>query len=305
MTYVSRAMARFPWLWLCILGLLWGANFLFMKNAAHLGATLIVWFRLLFGALVLTPIIPAALKKIIRSPKPWLHLLVMSLSANVLTFHCFMEGTRRLGTGTAGVISGSIPLMTALLASILLPDERFTRRSILGLLLSFSGIVLIMAPKVTGSHDVLSGTGYMLVGALGYAVAFVYARRFLTPGDLSPLELAALQMAMATILYAPLVNWSDMTNIRWNWMFFGNVVLGLGMFGSGLAYVIYYGLIEAIGAISASSVTYLPPLVALGLGWTALHEPMHLYQTTGTAMVLAGIFIIRKNRQKISPGTIR
>ncbi len=299
MRHIPRAMARSPYFCLSILGCLWGANFLFMKNAGDMAATRVVWFRLFFGALALVPFMLSALPKLRRTPMFWLHVSVMSLAANVVTFHCFMEGTQRLGAGTAGVISGAIPLMTALLAALLLPSEKLNGRGILGLLLSFAGIAGITTGGNTGSGAMLSGAVYMLAGALGYAVAFVYARRFLTVGPLSALELAAMQMLVATVLYAPLAEWHGIEEMQWNLEFLGNVALGLGVLGSGLAYVIYYSLIESLGAVAASSVTYLPPLVALVLGWTVLHEPVHPQHLVGTALVLSGIFLLRSSRRAI------
>lgn len=293
MRSASAIIARAPTFWLSVLGVLWGANFLFMKHAAGMGATRIVWLRLFFGALALAPFLPAAIRAAGRNRMLWLHLLVMTLAANIVTFHCFMEGTSRLGTGPAGVVSGAIPLMTAVLASICLPGEQLTPRKLLGLAISFGGIVTIMQPWQGVAVATASGLGYMLTGALGYAVAFVYARRFLTSTTLSPLGLAAMQMAMATVLYAPLTQWSGMSALNWDWTLLGSVMLGLGVFGSGLAYVIYYGLIEAIGAVAASAVTYLPPLVALGLGWMIGQEPPHLVKLIGAGLVLLGIAVLR------------
>ena len=289
----SGLVGKSPYFWLFILGGLWGANFLFMKYAAGLGATRIVWLRLFFGAAALTPFLPAAFRAAAKTPRLWLHVLVMSLAANVLTFHCFMEGTKRLGAGLAGVISGSVPLMTALLAAAFLPGERLGPRRALALGLSFAGIVVILEPWRGLPPEALAGTAAMFLGALGYAVAFVYARRFLTPGGISPLGLAALQMAMAAVLYAPLTDWTGMTGLPWTPGTAASVILGLGALGAGAAYVIYYALIEAIGAVAASSVSYLPPLVALALGGVFLGEPIHASQLAGVSLVLGGIFMLR------------
>lgn len=294
MSAPSRIIAKTPYAWLFVLGFLWGANFLFMKSAAGLGATQIVWLRLFFGAVALSPFLPDAFRALARDRRLWLHVAVMGLAANVVTFHCFMEGATRLGAGMAGVISGAIPIMTALLAAVVLPGERLGGRKATGLGLSSAGIVVVMAPWNGVALQALSGVGFMLLGALGYAVAFVYARRFLSAPGSSPLALAALQMAAAALFYAPLAEWSGLGRLSEDWAMAAGVALGLGALGSGIAYVIYYGLIQAIGAVAASSVTYIPPLVALALGSAFLGEPVHVDQLAGALLVLGGIFLLRR-----------
>ncbi|WP_243312902.1 DMT family transporter [Fundidesulfovibrio agrisoli] len=285
-----------PFLWLGVLGLLWGANFLFMKiSTASLVASQAVWLRLASGALALTPFLPAALRAARRSPRLALHVTVMTLAANVFTFHCFMEGTKRLDSGVAGVLSGSVPLLTAMLAAAFLPEERLTRARLAGLGVSFLGIVCIVAPWRGVAASTLAGAGYMLAGGMGYAAAFVYARRFLTQTGVPPLSLAALQMLLAAVLYAPLAQWEGMSRVAGSWQLLACVALGLGALGSGAAYVIYYGLIHAVGAVAASSVSYLPPLAALALGWAFLGEPVGWGQIGGGGLVLGGIYLVRRS----------
>ncbi len=61
------------------------------------------------------------------------------------------------------------------------------------------------------------------------------------------------------------------------------LVLGLGILGTGLAYVIYYYIIEKLGAVSASSVTYIPPIVALAIGVIIVGERIGIWGYLGTA----------------------
>jgi len=294
MVFSAVSLRKAPFFWLAALGLLWGANFVFMKlSSATLEATQTVWLRLAFGALTLSPFLPAALRAVRRDARLLLHVSVMTLAANVVTFHCFMEGTRRLDSGVAGVLSGSVPLLTALLAVIVLPEERLTRLKAAGLVLSFLGVACIVAPWRGLASATLAGTGYMLLGGAGYAVAFVYARKFLMDSGVAALSLAALQMLLAALFYAPLAQWSGMWRVTDSWPVLACVAVGLGALGSGAAYVIYYGLIQAIGAVAASAVSYLPPIVALALGAMFLGETIGPVQAGGAALVLGGVFLVR------------
>jgi len=284
-----------PYTRLFLLGLIWGANFLFMKVAlASLSPDQAVWLRLAFGAAALAPFLPSAARAVRQRPALLAHSAAMSLFANIVTFKCFMEGSQRLDSGVAGAVSGSIPLATALLAALVLAGERLTKRKGAGLLLGACGIAVLTEPWRAGGPPNLAGTGFMLAGALGYAAAFVYAKRFLTDTHADPAGLAALQMLAATVFYAPFVPWGGMEVAFSDWKLFADVALGLGALGSGLAYVMYYGLVRDLGAVAASSVTYLPPMVAMGLGSLFLGEPFTSLKFFGVLLILAGIFLLRR-----------
>src|SRR5205823_2451420 len=99
------------------------------------------------------------------------HFCAMALLANVLPFYFLVKGTQLLPSGIAGVISGAIPLMTALLALLVIPDERLGAVKAGGLGLGFAGVLLVA--EAWSKHGGLLGESYILLGALSYAVAFV------------------------------------------------------------------------------------------------------------------------------------
>src|ERR1044072_2087567 len=114
-----------PYLMFVGLGLVGGSNFLFMKIAVSaLEPLQVVWLRMLFGTL---PIIGLALLRRslrLRDARHLPHFAGMALLANVVPFLFFAKAAHYLQSGISGVISGTIPLMTVLLAMLLLPAER-------------------------------------------------------------------------------------------------------------------------------------------------------------------------------------
>ena len=195
----------------------------------------------------------------------------------------------------AGICAGGRPRGRSLPRSTLaLPDERFTRARTAGFLLGFAGVVLVVAPwrletnaAEAGAGGALAGQLACLLAAVCYGLAFVYTRRFLSGRD-RPLPLAAAQLSAATavmVLLAPLVAAEP----------FADAPLGvaaavvLGAVGTGLAYLLYYELIAEAGATSASTVTYLVPVVAVALGAVVLSEAVQWNLFAGAAVVLAGV----------------
>lgn len=283
------------WSLLGLLGIIWGTNFLFMKMAVAVVPPLeVAWLRTIFGAL---PITALALGRGSLKRTDWRyahHFAAMALLANVGPYVFFVIGTSHLPSGVAGVISGAIPFVTAAIVAVALPAERLTRAKALGLGIGFAGVLLV-APLGSGAASAsggspLVGVAAILAGSVSYALALVYARRFMVPLGLGPVKLATYQMLFAAAMLAPLAAPGHWSELNANREAFAALVFGLGLAGTGIAFVIYYQLIQSLGALKAASVYYIPPVVALMIGWAFAGETITLVQAIGATLVMAGIF---------------
>ena len=286
---------------LLLLGLLWGSNFLFMKLAvARIPAVDVVWLRTLFGAL---PILALALIRNGVRRDDWRsihHFAAMAVLANVGPYLFFVLGTEHLPSGVTGVISGAIPSITAAIVAVTLPEERLTRGKLVGLALGFAGVIMVapldmLSAGFTGSS--LLGVAATLAGCVSYALALVYARRFVQPLGMGPVKLAAYQMVLACLFLMPFASPSSFWVLAEDRTALLGLVFGLGLAGTGLAFVIYYYLVGRMGALRAASVYYIPPAVALALGATLLDEPFGGLQIAGAGLIMAGIYYA--NRQSV------
>lgn len=287
-----------PLLLLLLLGLIWGSNFLFMKLAlASMPAVDVAWLRTLFGAVPIL-LLAGANGLISRRDFRFIHhFAVMAVLANVGPYLFFVLGTERLPSGVAGAISGAIPCMTAGIVAVALPEEMLTARKLAGIALGFAGVLLVSAVPSAAVATTLGtfseswvGAAAMLCGSLSYALALVYARRFVQPLHLHPVKLAAYQMAIAFLVLTPLAIPGAIAPLIDDPVALAAMVVGLGLVGTGIAFVIYYKLVAEVGAVRASSVYYIPPAVALALGALFLGEPLGLRHLAGAALIGAGIF---------------
>jgi drug/metabolite transporter (DMT)-like permease len=71
------------------------------------------------------------------------------------------------------------------------------------------------------------------------------------------------------------------------------LVIGLGILGTGVAYILYYFIVDHLGAITASSATYLPPVVALAIGWLLVKEPLDILDLAAVLLILTGVAVLR------------
>lgn len=279
---------------LLVLGGIWGGSFLLIKLSLEgLSPMQLVLGRLLAGSSVLLVIAAVRRIPLPREPRIWAHLALMGVVANIIPFALFGYGEQRIASGLAGVLNGTTPLFTLLVAvaaaRIGASDERLTGSRIAGLCIGFLGTVVVIGPWREGA---LGGTILGQVACLGaaacYGIAFVYTRRFLTPSGYPPVALSAGQVLCATIimgLAAPVLARGPV-DLKPSVL---SSVLVLGALGTGLAYLLYYRLVAEAGATRASMVTYIVPVVAVLLGALVLGEPLLWNLFAGAAVIIFGV----------------
>jgi drug/metabolite transporter (DMT)-like permease len=276
------------------LGLIWGSNFLFMKWASEtITAGQITLLRVLFGFLPVL-VYAAARGAFARHHLRYLHhFLAMSLIATSVYYFAFAAGTSLLPSGVAGALSGAIPLFSFLSAAVLLRSEQVTPLRLLGILIGFSGVLLIARPWATTGAVDMTGVLYMLLGSVSVGLSFVYAKKFLSDLDIPPVALTTYQIGLALLTLTIVTDLDGITAITGDPRAMIGLVIGLGILGTGVAYILYYFIVDHLGAITASSATYIPPVVALAIGWLLVKEPLDILDTAAVLLILTGVAVLR------------
>ncbi|UDM06190.1 DMT family transporter [Halomonas sp. NyZ770] len=278
---------------LAALGLIWGTNFIYMKWATELISPMqTVFMRAFFGFL---PLAVMAWRAKVITRDQWRvlpHFAVMSVLATSFYYYGFVAGTALLPTSIAGLLSGSIPIFTFLCAFLFLREERPTRRMAAGIALGFVGIVLSARPW-EGSHGVsLLGVFWMMAGTFSLGASFVYARRYLSPLGLSPLALATWQTGLAVLTLLVITDLHGIMAISADVHAMLGAIIGLGMLGTGGAFLIYYYIIQKLGPVRASGATYIAPVVAVIIG-AMVGERVTGIEVLALALILGGVVLIQ------------
>lgn len=294
-----------PWLPAFIaLSAIWGSSFLFIKVADRaLAPATVALVRVAIGAATLLCVLTVRRLSLPRVPRVWAHLAVVALIGNALPFTLIAYGETHISSVLAGIWNAATPLLTLLVALVILREERPTRSRLLGLAIGFAGVVCLLGPWSGLSGGALLGDLACLAAAALYAVAFPYTRRYLTPLGLPAPALAAGQLICASIelaLLAPLLGGQVG---RISPAVIGSL-LALGALGTGVAYVLSYGLIERAGATTASTVTYLIPVFATVLGILVLGEQLQWNEPVGAVIVLLGVAISQDRLSGLTRGGV-
>ncbi|AMG69424.1 DMT family transporter [Morganella morganii] len=287
----SKTAAAFAFL-----GIIWGTNFIFMRQASEwISPVQIVFLRVLCGFVPIA--VMAWMQKAVRREhlKYTGHFLVMALLATVIYYWAFASGTSLLLSGVSGVLSGAIPLFSFIVAAIFLRQEKITVMRLCGLMLGFAGVILIAKPwQVSGESISLAGVGYMILGSLSVGISFVYAKKFLADKQIAPLALTTYQIGLTLVILACITPFTGITAIAQDSTASLGLIIGLGLLGTGVAYLTYYYLILNLGAVVASSVTYIPPVVALIVGFLAANEQLGVTEILSMVLIMSGVFLLQR-----------
>ena len=282
------------------LGIIWGTNFIFMRQASEwISPVQIVFLRVLCGFVPIA--VMALMQKAVRREhlKYTGHFLVMALLATVIYYWAFASGTSLLLSGVSGVLSGAIPLFSFIVAAIFLRQEKITTMRLCGLILGFAGVILIAKPwQVSGESISLAGVGYMILGSLSVGISFVYAKKFLADKQIAPLALTTYQIGLALLILACITPFTGITAIAQDSTASLGLIIGLGLLGTGVAYLTYYYLILNLGAVVASSVTYIPPVVALIVGFLAADEQLGVTEILSMVLIMSGVFLLQRSSRR-------
>jgi drug/metabolite transporter (DMT)-like permease len=278
--------------WACFFGVavLWGIPYFFIKVAVGEVAPPVVTFtRLALGALILVPI---AWRRHALGPTlrrwPWVVALGAGYFALPLTLIPFAE--LNVPSALTAIMIAGVPLMVALLY---LRWERPTPLELAGLGVGYAGVAALVGFDLSGRPGELLGAGLLVVVTVCYAAGPILLVRKLS--GLDPLGSTSLGMVVgALILAGPAIVASPHRVPSLPVLL---SLLGLGLLSTALAYVLYFTLNLDAGPQRASLVTYLNPMVALGLGVLVLGERVGPTAILGGALILAGSWLATRGRR--------
>lgn len=281
-----------PYAALLVLGLIWGSSFLFIRIAVvDLGPRALVFGRCFAATAALAVFFAARGRSpLTRANRQYLpRYTAMALLNSVIPWLGIAFGELAVSSGLASIFNATTPLWTALLAWSLTPIERPRPINYLGVVLGFGGTALLILPRLQGgeARATLVGAASILLAALSYAVAAVYQRRRLQ--GVGSFDAAFWQMALTALIMLP-VAIPGIASVQPTW---GALlaVLALGVGASCLGIVLYYWLLNRLGATGASTVNYLLPATALLWGVLFLRESVTPLMLGGAVIILGGVLL--------------
>ena len=276
-----------------LLGLIWGSSFAWIKIAVEEipPATLVAW-RMTLGAVGMV-----ALLAFLRIPWPrdagaWIALALLGAINAAIPIFLISWAEQFVDSGTAAVLNSLTPIFSLVIAGLALRTEPVTALRVGGLVLGFIGAAILTTRELSLRADAsgLIGALAVVLAAFSYGVGASYARhriglnhRYVVAGG--TLVFAALFMWVLALVFdggviVP-VELETLVAVAW-----------LGVLGAFVAYVLFFFLIETIGATLTTMVTYIFPVVGVAIGVLLLNEQMDARLLIGTVLVIAGVVVV-------------
>ena len=170
------------------------------------------------------------------------------------------------------------------------------------IIVGFVGVLIIARPfQEVLSGNFAEGVAYMILGSISLGISFVYARKFIVPLEIPASALVTYQLILAAVVLSIVTDFNGVTRIINDPLALWSLIMGLGFLGTGIAYILYYFIISSLGAVASSSVTYLPPIVALTIGGLFLQENIEIRDYMATMMIFFGVFLVNKQSASGKP----
>lgn len=278
-----------PWLTeFILLAAIWGASFLFMRlGSAEFGPMATAGIRVGVAALFLTPLLLARGQGATLA-RHWKKIFFLGLLNSGIPFACYAYALLSITTGLSALLNATVPLFGALVAWLWLKDRPHGLK-IIGLLIGFVGVAMLAWGKASFKPDASGlSSGWAVVACLTatlcYGIAASYTKRYLA--GVSSLVVATgsqigatLGLALPTVLFWP----AQMPSVT-AWL----ALVAVGVLCTGVAYVLYFRLIDRMGAAKSLTVTFLIPVFAVIYGVIFLGEAVTAWMLICGAVILIG-----------------
>ncbi|MCB0264085.1 MAG: DMT family transporter [Calditrichia bacterium] len=276
-----------------LLASLWGPSFLFIKVAVHeIPPLTMAAARVTIAALILLVVLRLRKRALPKGRHMWLKFTIAGLFGNAMPFVLFNWGELYIDSALAAILNGTTPLFTLVIAHFFTDDDRLSTRKIIGAIIGFGGLLVLVAPSLFGGVEATTlGLLAVLLAAFCYGVNIVFTRTYLRglPGLVAP----AAQLSMASVLLIPVALLVDQPyQLAFPSLPAVSSLFALAIIGTGLAFIVYYRLLETTPASSMAMVTYLIPVFGIFLGVVVLNETLSWNAYVGCSLILIGVMVV-------------
>ena len=289
---MANAMSKQAWSLLLLLSAIWGASFLFIEMAlVALSPASLVFFRVLIGAMTLGFVIIVTRRALPKQASFWLSTLVMGAINNVIPFTLIAYGQVTITGGMASIINANTAFFGVLVAAIFIVNEKLSAHRLIGVIIGVSGVVIVVGPSELSQFDLTSiGQLAVILATLSYAFASVWGRLKLQGYD-------SIVTAFATTLSASLILGVYLLVTQSFPVFDVTislviVAIGLGMIGTGYAYMIYFRILALAGASNLMLVTIIVPIFAVTLDAIFLSQWVSVREMLGFGIIAIGLAVM-------------
>ncbi|MEW6320144.1 MAG: EamA family transporter [Acidobacteriota bacterium] len=299
----EKNLAIAAWITVCVV---WGTTYLGIRVALEsVPVSLVAGLRWTVAGLLLLAALPAFGQRV--PPRAlWGRIAVLAFLMTVMGNGLVVWAQQYVASGLAAVFVAANPFWNAGVEALLPRGERLTARTLIGLAVGFSGIVLLVWPELAveggGGRSFLLGVIALQLACLGWALGTSYTKRTAVSAD--PAGTSALQMLFGGLMFMALAAANgDFARLTFTARS-ATAMLYLTLVGSIVGYSSYVYALRYLPVSTVSLYAYVNPVIAVVLGTLLLAEPFSARIPMAAALVFSGIAVVRMRRSTFREGPI-
>ena len=282
-----------PWVAMYTLaGLIWGGSFLFVEYAlTALTPIGVAFWRTALGAIAMLIAILIYRSKLPTSIDAWRKMAIAGMLMSSIPFTLFAFAQTYVTSALASILNAVTPIATVIVMLIAFRSEKLRPHVIFGLVVGLMGVLMVLGVwQGFGDNEPIAVVA-MLMAVFCYGIGTPFVRKYLTPLNLPTEVLVFGQIGTAAITLLPIYLLSGPLFTSVPSLSAIAAILAIGALGSGVAYLLFYKVLDVVGSAIASSVTYITPIIAVILGVLLLNEELHWYEPVGGVIIILGAAI--------------
>ena len=285
-------MKNKDWFLVILLGVFWGASFLFVEILLeYVTPFVVVYLRVAIASALLLIYILIRNIKFQFSRGDLFNLFVMGLLNNILPFLLIAYGQQSITGGLASILNANTSFMTILLVALFIPNEKLNLHRTIGVLIGILGVILAVDyQNIFQLNNDSIGQYLILLATISYSFAGIWAKLKLQ--NLPPVVSAAGMLTMSTIFLSPYIlstHFEELSSLNFDTL---KYALGFALICTVFAYFIYFKILESTGAGNLLICTIIIPPSSIILNSIFIGEVINTNEILGLLVIIVGLLVI-------------
>ena len=280
---------------LTILALICASAFFNIKIATYsYGPVTIAFLRIFFGTIPVVALCFFKKIKIEAFSKDWYWFASIGIINLVIPFFLIAYGVQKVQSNLAAILMASTPLSATLLAHLFTDNEKINFTKVIGVLVGFSGIVFLFSDNILINEENFLSALLILIGSTFYVIGGLLTIKI---SNKKNENVTASILIWATIFLFPITAYVEQP-----WNLNPSIestisVIYLGVFATGLAWLLRFRILKNNGLVFQAQVAYLIPIFGVILGYIFLKELITSKVLVALVAVIIGIYLVKKSNK--------
>jgi len=278
------------WFLFSALSFIWGTPYLMIRVAmVEVSPAVMVFTRLVLGSALL---LPWAMRQgalgVIKTH--WKPIMLFGLIEMAFPWAAIGFAEQKISSSLAALLIATVPMINGLIAKQMKLDLDWDVKRVVGIAVGLGGVATLVGLDVKA--DSWWAVAACMITVIGYSTAPILISSKLA--DVPSSGIITLGMIFVALLYLPIVAW-QIHDGSWHtgtvnantWL----ALVWLGVVCTAIAFIAFFALIDEVGPIRSSVITYINPAVAVILGVLFLSEPITTGLMLGFPLVILGSYL--------------